>query len=50
MIASIMNQEPGNISPAAFKPWPTIGYGMAAYIGSAVVSVVRVESSSSWAM
>ena len=39
MIAPIMEQDSSNIASPPFKPWPTVGYGMAAYIGSAVLSI-----------
>ncbi|TDI59568.1 MAG: CPBP family intramembrane metalloprotease [Alphaproteobacteria bacterium] len=34
-----MNQNTANNSTVAFKPWPTIGYGVAVYIGSTVIGV-----------
>jgi membrane protease YdiL (CAAX protease family) len=34
-----MTQNTGNNTSVAFKPWPTIGYGVAAYVGSTVIGV-----------
>ena len=39
MITTNMTQDSGDITSRTFKPWPTIGYGVAVYVGSTVIGV-----------